>query len=83
VGVGYWGSQFLSNADTPKQVIGYLKVRITTPETFTGSFPRTLFGKFLRNGYLLKATKEYYQVLHWKQRGELSRRQKHVEQVQC
>ncbi|KAJ7362753.1 hypothetical protein DFH08DRAFT_799774 [Mycena albidolilacea] len=39
--------------------------------------------KFLRNGYLLKATKEYYQVLHWKRRGELSRRQKHAEQVQC
>ncbi|KAJ7314177.1 hypothetical protein DFH08DRAFT_821542 [Mycena albidolilacea] len=81
VGVGYWGCQFLSNADTPEQVIGYLKAQITTPETFTGSFPRTLSRKFLRNGYLLKATKEYNQLLHWKRRGELSRRQKHVEQV--
>jgi hypothetical protein len=72
VGVRYWGCRFLSNVDTPKQVIGYLKVRITTLEMFTGSFPRTLSGKSLRNRYLLKATKEYYQVLHWKQRGKLS-----------
>jgi hypothetical protein len=57
--------------DIPKQVIGYSRIRITTLKTFKASFSRTHSGKYTRNGYLLKATKEYYQVLQWKPRGEL------------
>jgi hypothetical protein len=39
---------------------------------FQGSFARTLSGKYLRNGYLLRPTKEYYQVPHLELKGELS-----------
>jgi hypothetical protein len=56
--------------DILKQVIGYL--RFTTLKAFNGSFSRTLSGKSPRNGYLPKATKEYYPVPHLEQRGELS-----------
>jgi hypothetical protein len=60
------------DVDIPKPVVGYLRIRITTLKVFKGSVSRTLSGKYLRNRYLPKTTKEYYQAPHLEQRGELS-----------
>jgi hypothetical protein len=62
--VGYWSCRFPSDVDILKQVISYSRIWITTLKVFKGSFSRTLSGKSLRSGYLLKPTKEYYQVPH-------------------